>query len=279
MKYLLLLSTTLIFMSCARQPLNIYSPQPANTVIVKDNGDAGLNVVYFANGPKHAAENNLYSNGIAAQGRVVFYNKCFLESSLSFLNEVSDGEFYVSANSPNKIFKSNAKYYNKEIGFGKIIKLNKSGCSRFLLSGGYGYTKHTNNYEIIGNNVKEIADFNFNNNHLYINTGFQFCTGSFTYQVGLKNNFVNFKNITTNNQPYFGEDITELNRNISNYKASIQLYQDFGIFPIKNNEWFSIHVGISNSTRIDILSKFKTRTFGGYLSIMVNPSKLLKWKK
>jgi hypothetical protein len=93
MKYLLLLSTTLIFMSCARQPLNIYSPQPANTVLVKDNGDAGLNVSYFANGPKNLGENSLYSNGFKIDVRAVLYSKWFVEGVIGFLKEVTDGEF------------------------------------------------------------------------------------------------------------------------------------------------------------------------------------------
>jgi hypothetical protein len=127
--------------------------------------------------------------------------------------------------------------------------------------------------------LNENADFNFNNKHFYINTCFQFSARSISYQIGLKNNFVNFVNINSNNSGYFGNDMEELKNSSNIMKRSTQIYQDLGIYPINDNNWFSIHTGFSISGRLPLSSQFKTRAFGGYLSIMVNPSKLLKWKK
>lgn len=278
MKYLFLLVSTIIFIGCARQPLNIYSPQPANTVIVKDDGDAGVNVTYFGNEPKHAAEKKLYSNGVALQARAVIKNRWFAEGNIGFLKELSDGEFYEN-NSYQNLFKSNAKYINKEIGVGKIFKLNKSGNSNFLFSVGYGNTIYKNDYEIIENTSNKFADFNFTNTHLYFNTLFQFDSDNFIYQVGFKNSYVNFNKITTNNQAYFGDEILILKNDLRNFKSSFQLYQDFGIYPTRDDKRFSIHLGFVFCKRLNVGYPFRSRGLGGNLSVMYSPSGLLKKKK
>ncbi len=278
MKNLFLLSITFIFIGCSRQTINIYSPQPANSVIVKDDGDAGVNVSYFGNGERHVEEKILNSKGIALQARAVVYDKYFIESSISSLNEKTEGDFYESSNS-QKTFKSIAKYNNKEIGIGKIIKLNNSGSSNFLISAGYGFTKYRNQYEIITSTSSKNPDFNFNNNHIYINAAYQLNFGVFTYQVGFKHSQVNFKNITTNNDPYFSEDIKVLKSYTNGFKGTTQFYNDFGISPFEKNRWFTIHAGFSFSNRINVEPSFRSRVIGGNLSLMACPSKILKRKK
>jgi hypothetical protein len=278
MKYLLIIIIAFTGTSCVRLPLNVYSVQPVNTTVVKDDGDAGINVSYFSDEPKHAGERNLFSNGMAVQGRAALYNKWFMETSFSFLTEVTDGEFNANNNRTINNFQSTAKHSYKEIGIGKILDLNKKGNNKVLLSVGYGYTKYKNAYEIISPNKVELADFNFNNNHLFFNAQFQFDFGIFAYQVGLKDNLINFRNVNTNNNGVFGEEVSNLQNNVRNFQHSAQLFQDFGIFPIKNNKWLSVHAGFSFSNGVYFLDRFKSRTVGGNLSIMANPSKLFKKK-
>ena len=278
MKNLFLIVLTFILVSCARQTVNVYTPQPANTVIVKDEGDAGINVSYFGNGEKHAAEKNLISKGIALQSRVVVYNKFFIEGSFSSLNERSDGEIFESS-SNQRTFRSTAKYNNKEIGIGKIVKINNSGSSNFLFSAGYGFTNYRNQFEIINNNSIKYPTFNFENNHIYFGFLYQLNTGIFTYQVGFKHSQINFKNITTNNETYFVEDIKELKNYTQGFKGTTQFFNDFGISPFKESKWLSIHAGFSFSNRINVESRFKSRVIGGNLSLMASPQGLLKRRK
>jgi hypothetical protein len=278
MKHILLITATLLFIGCARPPLNVYSPAAVNTVIVKEDGDAGINVSYFSNGPKHLYEKDKASNGIALQARAVLYNKWFLESSFNFLKEATTGEYDFSGNT-NKIFKSNVGYNNKEIGIGKLIDINKNGTSKILLSAGYGNTNYNNKYEITSNNKVDLADFNFTNNHIYVNAQFQFDFGILKYQVGLKNSFINFRNVATNNISYFGDEVNALSNGLQSFRSSTQLFNDFGVYPFKNNNWLSMHAGFSFSSRIILDERFKNRTVGGSFSIMANPSKFLKKKK
>jgi hypothetical protein len=280
MKYTLLIACTFIFSRCYRLPLNVYSPAPANSVIVKNDGDAGINASYYSNGPKHLIEKDLASNGFAVQGKAVVKNKWFIEGTISSIKEASNGQFENSLPLPNlTTYKVKTTYNYKEIGVGKILNLNSKGSNNLLLSAGYGYTKYKSNFNLASNTINENANFSFNNNHLFLNTQFQFEFGILQYQIGLKNNLINFKDVNTNNPTYFGKEQNTLQNEINGFKISSQLYNDIGIFPFKDNKWLSIHAGISLFNRIYLEDRFRSRNFGGSLSIMANPSGILKKKK
>ena len=51
MKYLLLIMCSFIFVGCViNKPLklNVVSPHPINTTLVRDSGDIGININYFS---------------------------------------------------------------------------------------------------------------------------------------------------------------------------------------------------------------------------------------
>jgi hypothetical protein len=97
--------------------------------------------------------------------------------------------------------------------------------------------------------------------------------------VGLKTNFVNFRNVTTNNGFYLGKEADVLQNEVVGFKSSVQIFNDFGVYPFKDNKWLSIHAGFSLSNRVYVENRFRSRTLGGNLSLMANPSKFLKKKK
>ena len=173
MKYIIIsFCCSLIFISCARQPLNVYSPHPINTAVVKENGDVGVNVNYFSNGPRNIGEGAIHSNGIALQTRVATINNLFLESTINNLKENTKRDLILIGtrnDSVRYISASNTAYNNLEIGVGKIFNLNTSKSSNLLLSAGYGKTNFKNNFtENEGGRIAN-ADFYFNNKHIYLN--------------------------------------------------------------------------------------------------------------
>jgi hypothetical protein len=208
MKYILVFTCAFTLNSCFRLPLNIYSPAPVNTVTVKTDGDAGINASYFSNGPRHPNEKDLASNGFALQGRAVVSNKWFVEASISNIKELTNGQFNRILREPADLITYKAKtiYNYNELGLGKILNLNSKGSSNLLLSAGYGYTKYNNSFDLASSTTMENVDFNFTNNHIFLNTQFQFNFGMIRYQVGVKNNLINFKRVETNNQFYLGEE-------------------------------------------------------------------------
>ena len=282
MKYIIILiCCTLIFISCTRQPLNVYSPHPINTAVVKEDGDASLNVAYFSNGPKTPGENNLNSNGIALQTRVVAIKNLFVEGTINNLKENANKDFILNGN-PNSttyVSKSNSTYKNFEIGIGKAFNLNTAKTNNFLLSAGYGKTSFANKFMENDGGIITNATFNFNNKHIYLNTLFQLQYGLFMYQGGFKFNLTKFENITTNNTAFYGNEVSSLSRNNNQFRSFLQFYQDFGIVPSKKSPWLSLHANFAINGRSNLDLNLRARRLSGGLSIMASPSKLFKKKK
>lgn len=282
MKHIIILfCCTLVFIGCARQPLNVYSPHPINTVVVKEDGDAGINVAYFSNGPKTSGEDILHSNGIALQTRVVAVKNLFFESSISNLKENATRDIILSGNRNNTTYvsESNTTYNNFEIGIGKVFNLNTKKTSNFLLSAGYGKTSFGSNFMQNEGGILTNADFNFNNKHIYINTLFQLQFGIVMYQGGFKYNLTNFENVRTNNPSFYGSEVDILVRRNNNFRPFLQFYQDFGIVPSKKSPWLSLHFNFAINGRNNLDPSLRARGTSAGFSIMASPSKIVKRKK
>ena len=283
MKYIIIvIYCSSIFIGCIRQPLNVYSPHPINTTVVKEDGDIGASVAYFSNkGIVQVGEGIVHSNGIALQTRAVIINNLFVESGINNLNENTNRDIMLvgTANGTRYISKTSTKYNNVEIGVGKIIKLNSNKTSNLLLSAGYGKTNFKNNFNENEGGRLASADFTFNNKHIYLNTIFQLQFGIFMYQGGFKYNFTKFENIKTNNPTYYGDEAAELARRNSNFRSFLQFYQNFGIVPSKKSSWLSLHLNLGLNARNNLAPNLKARTTSVGLSIMASPSGILKKKK
>ena len=282
MKYIfILLSCSLVFIGCVRQPLNVYSPHPINTAVVKEDGDIGVNLAYFSNGPRTSGEDILRSNGIALQTRVVAINNLFIESSINSLKENATRDIILSGNRNNTTYvsESNTSYKNFEIGAGKVFNLNTAKTSNFLLSAGYGKTNFRNAFIQNEGGVITNADFNFKNSHIYFNTLYQLQFGIIMYQGGFKYNFTRFENISTNNSSFYGSEVEVLKRRNSSYRSFLQFYQDFGIVPSSKSPWLSLHLNFAINARNNLDQSLRARTSSFGLSIMANPSGILKKKK
>lgn len=282
MKYIaLLISCTLIIIGCAKQPLNVYSPHPINTTVVKEDGDLGVNVTYFSNGPKTGGEDNLYSKGLALQTRVAVIKNLFFESSINSLRENANRDIILSGNRNNTPYKSesNTTYKNVEIGVGRIFNLNSSKSNNFLLSAGYGKTNFGSDFMENEGGVITNANFNFNNKHIYLSTIFQLQFGNFMYQGGFKYNFTKFENIRTNNSSFYSNEKSELVNRNNRFRLFSQLYQDLGIVPSNKVPWLSLHLYFALNSRINLAPSLRARGASFGLSIMASPTKLFKRKK
>ena len=282
MKFINILTCcTLIFIGCTRQPLNVYSPHPINTAAVKEDGDASLNVAYFSNGPKTPGENNLNSNGIAAQTRVVAIKNLFIESTINNLKEYTNKDIILNGNPNNTTYvsESNTTYKNFEVGIGKVFNLNNTKKNNFLLSVGYGKTSFSNKIFENDGGIITNARFNFNNKHIYLNALFQIQYGLFMYQGGFKFNLTKFENITTDNSSFYATEVSSLTRSNEQFRSFLQFYQDFGIVPSKKSPWLSLHANFAINGRSNLDLNLRARRLSGGLSIMASPSKLFKKKK
>jgi hypothetical protein len=214
------------------------------------------------------------------QGRAVLSKKWFMEGSFSTLKELTSGQFDDNLSvSDLTNYKARTTYNYKEIGLGKILSLNQECSNNVLLSAGYGYTKYKSDFELTSNSNRENTDFNFNNNHIFFNTQFQFDFGKVKYQIGIKSNLVNFKNVNTNNKLYLGKEENILQNETNGFKVSTQFYNDIGVYPFKENKWLGIHAGFSLSNRMAVENRFRNRTLGANISLMANPSGIFKKKK